>query len=65
MKVCYLAGIVNIKVTQCEDSVTFSQVQGLHLGTYFPWVRGWCEVGRELEADKGITNTAICFTDFN
>lgn len=29
MKVYYLAGIVNIKVMQCEDSMTLSQVQGL------------------------------------
>lgn len=28
-KIYYLAGIVNIKVMQREDSMTFSQVQGL------------------------------------
>ena len=28
-EIYYLAGIVNIKVMQREDSMTFSQVQGL------------------------------------
>lgn len=33
---CYLAEIATMKVMQCEDAMTFPQVQGLHLGTIFP-----------------------------
>lgn len=62
---CYLAEIVNIMVMQYEDSVMFSQVQGLHLGIIFPLGYRLVLSRQRTGADKGIINTAICSTNFN